>query len=268
MRKMLVVWLCFVSAVFLSMFAPGSTESAIAKDVLIKVPDLIQIESGVASPFPIEITSKDGEASRAIILIKGIPTSASLTEGRLFPSGTWAVKPSSLREVRLVTDSRTVEATTLNISLVTFEGHDLGTASALLVIAPNIGMPRAVAVAAVPSATDPPTNAAPSPLNPGKPLLSAPETLPRAAPPGETEKIGQLLERGDRNLLEGKIAFARRFYQLAAEMGSPAGAEAVARTYDADYLRRFPIVGGGFPDNDMAQTWYNKAPSRLGGKTP
>jgi hypothetical protein len=260
MGKMLAGWLYFVMAVLLSTFAPANTQSAIAKDVLIKVPDLIQIESGVESPFPIEVTSKDGEASRAIVLIRGIPTSASLTEGRLFPSGTWAIKPSALREVRLLTTSSTVEATTLNISLVTFEGRDLGAASTLLVIAPNIGMPRAVAVVAVPRAADPPNTAAPPPLNPGKPpMLNAPETAPRAASQGETEKIGQLLERGDRNLLEGKIAFARRFYQLAAEMGSPVGAEAVARTYDADYLRRFPIVGGGFPDNNMAQTWYNKA---------
>jgi hypothetical protein len=259
MRKMLVVWLCSVSAVFLSMFAPGITKSGIARDALIKVPDLIQIESGVESPFPIEVTLKDGEASRAIVLIRGIPTSASLTEGRLFPSGAWVVKPSSFREVRLLTSSSTVEATTLNISLVTFEGQELGRASTLLVISPSIGMPQAVAVVAVPRAADPPTNAAPSPLTPGKPLLNAPQTVPRARPQGETEKIAQLLEKGDRNLLEGKIAFARRFYQLAAEMGSPVGAEAVARTYDADYLRRFPIVGGGFPDSNMAQEWYNKA---------
>src|SRR5687768_12786302 len=85
-RKMLVVWLCFVLAGFFSLFTPTSTKSAIAKDALIKVPDIVQIESGVASPFPIEVTPMDGEASRAIILIKGIPASASLTEGRLFPS--------------------------------------------------------------------------------------------------------------------------------------------------------------------------------------
>jgi hypothetical protein len=42
-------------------------------------------------------------------------------------------------------------------------------------------------------------------------------------------------------------------------MGWPDGALAIARTYDADFLKRFPIVGGIEPDEALARQWYETA---------
>lgn len=275
MRKMFAGPLGALSASFLFALVLGGTVPALAKDASIKVPEVIQIKSGIESLLPIEIGPMDLVPPKAMVLIRGIPATTSLTDGRLFPSGIWVVKPSSVGELRLITGSNTVEDANVTISLVTLEGDHISTASARLMVAPNaevVQSPQnAVPAVAItrdkneinPAAPSLDGGAKPSLKAPDKPALNAPAPARAAVrplwSPTDLEKILKLMERGDRYLGDGKIDFARRFYQLVAEMGSPEGAEAVARTYDPEYLRRFPIVGGLNPDQAKAKEWYAKA---------
>jgi hypothetical protein len=202
-----------------------------------------------------------------MVVIRGIPSSVSLTEGRLFPSGVWALKVSAAGAARFVTTSDSQEDTPLIVSLVTLEGANLGNATTQLVIAP--ASPPAAAPTATESAATSRetrfdaatamTGAIGPPEKPGRPAAPAEKEQVRVLYPNDIEKILKLMERGDQHLLEGKIPSARRFYQLATEMGWPEGALAIARTYDADHLRRFPILGGITPDEALAHDWYSRA---------
>lgn len=258
------------SAAFLLGLLLGGAVPVSAKDASIKLPDVIQIKSGSESPLPIEVGPLADIPPKAMVLIRGIPATTSLTDGRLFPSGIWVVKPSSAAAIRLITGSSANENSPLTVSLVTLEGEYISSASSRLVVAPDADLQGptnavpAVAIASgkneiVPEAPPPDAGprASPSLIAPAKPApAKAPQPLWSTA---DLEKILKLMDRGDRYLRDGKIDFARRFYQLVAEMGSPEGAEAVARTYDPEYLRRFPIVGGLNPDKAKAQEWYDKA---------
>jgi hypothetical protein len=267
MKRIVTVSLSFSSALLLSFLALGIAAPAWAKGAAIKVPDVIQIQSGVESLLPIEIDIADGGAMKAMLLIRGIPATAALTEGRLFPSGIWAIKPTLIDKLRVITSSTAVEDVDLVFTLVALEGDPLSTASAKLLISPNVAAPQtprgSVPVVAVTRESDlakepPPPPALIAPR--AKPSLEGPKKPPSSAKsPRDWEKVAKIMERGDRYLVEGKIDFARRFYQLAVDMGSPEGAEAIARTYDPDYLERFPIVGGITANKALAEEWYNKA---------
>ena len=276
MLKKLSGALSFQQNVFAIVLTLGGTIFAYANEASITVPDVIQIKSGSETLLPIEIGPMDSVPPKAVVLIRGIPATTSLTDGRLFPSGIWVVKPQSVGALRLITGSNALEDTNLTITLVTVEGDHLSTASSRLVVTPNANVPQTPqnvvpAVAITREKTNEITSATP-PLDGGaKPSLK-PQDPPRleASPPPakalrpvlsatELQKMLKLMERGDRYLRDGKMDFARRFYQLVAEMGSPEGAEAVARTYDPEYLSRFPIVGGLSPNPALAQEWYNKA---------
>jgi hypothetical protein len=231
---------------------------------------MIRVESGTETPLEIGIVGSDTLSQQAMVVIRGMPDSVSLTAGRLFPSGVWAIKASAARSVKFVTASHSYEDTPLIVSLVTLDGAYLSNATTQLVVAP-VGL-----TASVTNATRQDNGGAQSvaahiaPITPNAEIEAAPQnTSPRPVPadkdnvrvlnPEDIEKILKLMRRGDQHLLEGKIPSARRFYQLATEMGWPEGALAIARTYDADHLRRFPILGGIAPDEVLARDWYRRA---------
>jgi hypothetical protein len=241
---MLTPWtwrLLFISLCFCTLLNP---EYAFA-NVSIKVQQVIRIESGVESELPIEIDRATKNSDEALLVIRGLPETVSLTNGRLFPSGTWVIKPSLMDDIRLITVSNAVESVTMTISLMTADGKLLSTASTRLLISPDaLAEPTAAeTVAALPTTVE---------------RQNAPETK-RTITPADSERIIKMMERADSYLDKGMFEFARRFYKLVAEMGSPEGAEAIARTYDAEYLRRYPIIGGIEPDEAQAQAWYRKA---------
>jgi hypothetical protein len=221
---------------------------ALSKDNFVIVPEVILVDSGVESGLPIEISPGIHIPDTALLIIRGIPSTTSLTEGRLFPSGTWVIKPSAMNEVRLLTGSGTIETVDLEISLATIEGDLLSTAATRLVVAPNV------------TALQPPEAAiATSTIIPETKDQNDVRKVQRVFTAIEREKFIKIMDRADRYLDEGKIGFARRFYQLAAEMGFAEGAEAIARTYDSEYLRRFPIMGGIEADEAKVQQWRQKA---------
>lgn len=233
---------------------------AASERLSLHVPSVIRVESGIEAPLPILITNAEA-VQKAMILIRGIPTGARLTTGRQFASGVWAFKASAARTVRLITPSDTNQDVQLILSLVTLEGASLGNVTTRLLIAPPRPAGQTPAAAAPPQAVAaiPKDQTAPPPQNSAS-LTAVPERGPaRVLLRDDIERILKFMERGDQHLLDGKIASARRFYQRAAESGWPEGANAIARTYDAAHLSRFPILGGIEPNEALAQEWYSKA---------
>lgn len=104
--------------------------------------------------------------------------------------------------------------------------------------------------------TAPKLAAAPSP-----PAAQAPPTLA----PAQAGLLDLLRRRGDAAFQASDISTARRYYQRGAEAGCGACAEALARTYDAQELRRIGAIGVA-PDPALAETWRNQA-QQLGRST-
>lgn len=66
------------------------------------------------------------------------------------------------------------------------------------------------------------------------------------------------MRRGDALLAIGDISGARRFYERAAEAGSPEAAIAAGRTHDPAVLATLGARGIR-PDPEAAATWYRRA---------
>lgn len=130
--------------------------------------------------------------------------------------------------------------------------------------APTAAAPGSVGTPAQPPQQPPlPLPAVAAPLSPPA-LLPAPvpsTVLPASADPPKPldgRLVGLLRRQGDTALGLGDISGARRFYQRGAEAGCGACAEALARTYDAEQLRRMGAVGIK-PDPAQAEAWRTRA---------
>lgn len=71
---------------------------------------------------------------------------------------------------------------------------------------------------------------------------------------------GGKLKLGAELMRVGDVASARTMFERVAETGDPAGAFALAETYDPAVLRQVPLRGGGITaDTAQARRWYEKA---------
>ncbi len=194
-----------------------------------------------------------------MVVIRGIPWNVSLTTGRLFPSGVWALKATDAQFARFITAANTSQAVELKVSLITLEGSYLGNATTRLEIEPGGSAKKKAETSTRPAAPESTAALATALPDPTPRQREAAPERGRVFSQADMEKVFKLMDRADQHLLEGKIASARRLYQLAAEMGWPDGATAIGRTYDGEFLKRFPIVGGIEPNEAMAKQWYNTA---------
>jgi hypothetical protein len=85
----------------------------------------------------------------------------------------------------------------------------------------------------------------------------APAVLP--LPPPDAEEIAARLKLGADLMAAGDIAAARTMFARAAEAGDPAGAFALAETYDPAVLGAMRLRGSIAPDPGRARQWYEKA---------
>jgi hypothetical protein len=247
----------------LAYHASGQVVYADGKYASIQVPAILKIDAGTEAPIPVELVPPTAVPPQAMLLIRGIPASATLNSGRHFPSGVWAVKPSAVPKLRISTPEDTGEDVHLVFSLVTLDGDYVSNVLARLVIAPpgvNMAARDTTVIAAIRVQPEPETN--PEAATEDAPAQASPQPRPepvRTLLKDDIAKILKLMQKGDQYLYEGKIVAARRFYEYAAEIGWPDGAAAIARTFDEKHLRRFPILGGIRPDAKLAQQWYDKS---------
>jgi hypothetical protein len=207
---------------------------------IIAAPDSVQVKAGTQQPLPLSVSSGSDVPKNAMLLISGLPPTSSLSAGRLFASGTWALRIADLNGLKIETKSTATGQMQLTLSVVSLDGKAIAERTVkLAIVTPGGG--SAARPTPDPSAVTP-TAALPGP--------TAAEQKP---------EVRALMSQGDNNLASGKVQVARLFYRRAAEQGYAQGALAMAHSYDPGELARLQVVGGVQPDVALAKQWYEKA---------
>ena len=233
---------------------------------------VIRITEGGETALPVQIKSRAPLPGRAMVLIRGLPTDFTLTPGRMFESGVWAVPAADIAQLKIVSGPQAVSGQLpLTLSLVLLDGTVLAGSTVEVVvgqeaddklaeasqqamqIAPEtqatVGELQPAggrtpfsqsAVASLPA----PTPAAPRPPPPAA-------KLPVLSVPAEEEE--ERLKSGQAALGLDDIAGARLIFEYLANRGSAAGAYRLAQTYDPKALARTTVGSLYRPDEKIAR---------------
>lgn len=230
----------------------------------ISIAATILAEPGVANPLPIQIAG-NALPKNSFIRIRGLPPSATLSEGHVIAAGSWAVPLSALPTLKLTAPISDNGRSQLTITLVGIDGTVWAEARSSLAVVPASSIPvtdearsqKQTTVATVGPAGAPPPEPTPATrhglndtgvVTPQAPELSA----------EDAERAERLLGRGNDMMEEGDVAGARLFYQRSVDIGLAKAAIAMAETYDPGELRRWPVRGLQ-PNIDLARQWYERA---------
>lgn len=255
------------AAVLLGAGLSLSTIDAVAQTSkpVINIARVILAEPAVETPLPIQIGPADAIPQQTFLRIRGLPATATLSEGHSIAAGAWAIPLSGLARLKILTPVGATGKNEITISLVAIDGKILSEAKATLLIAPATIIAGGVREQAGAGQTGtstaslgPPTMGLPSAARPqaeGRPAVPpAPQLSPE-----DREQALRLMKRGDESMVAGNITVARLFYQRAAELGWGQGAFALASTFDPNELARWNVIGGVQPDREAALKWYEKA---------
>jgi hypothetical protein len=226
-------------------------------DFRITLPGVIQISPAAENQLRIDISPRSAVPERAMVLIKGLPSTIALSHGRLFDSGVWAVPVGNLNDLKMASGSGTVGRTDFSITLVTVAGDILAVSnSALVVASPNLGIQ---ATASVQQADQIP--------GAGQIVREPTEPPVRLLPPAPTgkalERVMLYMQKGEEAVRSGNLNLARAFYTQAADEGWAEGALALGATFDPFELANMRLLGGIRPEPDQAKRWYEAA-AKLG----
>jgi hypothetical protein len=232
--------------------AVGASHAQNADGAVIDLNAEIQAPAGGEIGLPMFIQTPRGGAGNLIMVLRGLPSDVTVSEGRAFGQGVWAVPLASASRLKIKPAASAGGVSEITVELVTREGAKLATAVTLLRIIPQaagqpIQIPGQQQTASV------------QPRVVGRPDTSQNTATPARLSPNEEEELGRLILKGNNNMQTGKVAAARLLYQRAAESGLAEGALALAGTYDAKELVKWNIVGGVHADAKLARQWYGKA---------
>jgi TPR repeat protein len=228
--------------------APRAAAETSAEQLVVDAPAAFQIAPGGEVALPIQLTPSAAVPRRAIVLIRGLPAAATLSEGRLFESGVWGVAAGDLGRLKISAATGANGRNELDISVVAIDGTVLAEGHSSLVIG---------ALAAANTPNDKTIYTAASAQTAVEIAKSTP--LPQRLSPEQAEQYVSLVKKGDEQLRVGNIAAARLLYRHAADAGLAAGALALATTYDEAELKKLRVIGGVQADSKQAQLWYESA---------
>lgn len=200
-------------------------------------------EPATQMPLQIRIAPTESIPRNSFLRLRGLPPTASLSEGHSIAPGAWAIPLNGLPRLRLNLPASAAGKSELVISLVDEDGKLLAEARVALVIQPQIPAP---APPPAPAAVEKERVAPPS-------RAQAP-----ALTPADRETAEKLVARGERDLEQGNIAQARQFFLRAAQTGLAQGALMLAATYDPRELARMRAVSVQ-PNIAEARKWYMRA---------
>jgi hypothetical protein len=202
-------------------------------------------EPATQMPLQIRIAPTESIPRNSFLRLRGLPPTASLSEGHSIAPGAWAIPLNGLPRLRLNLPASVAGKSELVISLVDEDGKLLAEARVSLVIQQQA---PAVAPPSPPAAVEKERTSVPS-----SPRAQAP-----ALTPAERETAEKLVARGERDLQQGNIAQARQFFLRAAQTGLAQGALMLAATYDPRELARMRAVSVQ-PNIAEARKWYTRA---------
>jgi TPR repeat protein len=199
-------------------------------------------EPATQMPLQIRIAPTESIPRNSFLRLRGLPPTASLSEGYSIAPGAWAIPLNGLPRLRLNLPASVTGKSELVISLVDEDGKLLAEARVSLVIQPQTPAPAPPAPAAVEKERVAPPPRAQAPV----------------LTPAERETAEKLVARGERDLQQGNIAQARQFFLRAAQTGLAQGALMLAATYDPRELARMRAVSVQ-PNIAEARKWYMRA---------
>lgn len=239
---------------FLPIPADRAAAQASAEALALTVPPNLQLAPGRESVLPVQISPAAVIPRRAILLIRGMPASVVLSEGKLFASGVWGVPAADFGRVTLSVSAGATGRNDLSFSVVSLDGTVLAEGRSTLFIGATAT--RIEAAATGPGDKTLFTAAPPQ-------SIPLPSTQPASAPAGlapqEVDQLRAILNKGDEQMATGNVAAARLLYRHVADKGLAAGALALATSFDAEELSKRNVKGGVQPDPKQAQLWYEKA---------
>ncbi len=187
------------------------------------------------APLRIRITPLQAIPARSFLRLRGLPPTASLSEGHVIAPGSWAVPLAALPNLTINLPAGAVGRSNVTISLVAEDGAILAEERTELVVRAPVQEKKAADPPAVPPRAE-------------RPILS----------PAERDQAEKLVARGERDLEQGNIANARQFFLRAAQAGLARAALLLATTYDPRELARLRAVGVQ-PNVAEARKWYERA---------
>jgi hypothetical protein len=241
----------------ITLLAAGWTESAAAqsKQPTITAAARLAVEPATPAPLAIRVGPAEAIPPGCFVRLRGLPSTAALSEGHSIAPGAWAVPLAALRNLKVLLPPDATGQSDISITLVSADGSVLADTNATLVVtvapaSPGRQAPGTAAATVLRAAplTQPPPAAQPPEAQPAGPMLS----------PEARERAQRLVKKGDEQLAEGGVAQARLLYERAADAGLALGAMAMAATYDPAELTRLGVLGLK-ADREAARRWYERA---------
>jgi hypothetical protein len=203
----------------------------------IAVRSLVVAEPASQMPFEVKVAPSEAIPRNSFLRLRGLPPTASLSEGHSIAPGSWAVPLNGLPRLTLILPATAAGKSELIVTLVGEDGTLLAEAHVSLVILP--------ASQVVPADKGAKAAEPPRPQVPG-------------LTPQDRENAEKLVARGKRDLQQGNVAQARQFFLRAAQAGLAEGALMLAATYDPRELARMGAVGIQ-ANLAEARRWYARA---------
>ena len=248
--------LCLLMALALVTFGfgfPADLRTAAAQGrkspVTILVANQVPLDPGAETPLEIQLTPADAIPPKAVLIIRGVPSGMTLSEGRGFGAGVWVLPAAQLTKLKLRVPAD-AKGALLAVALAEPDGTSI--AEAQLALVPGARDVTRTANAAPPKAGR--ANPVPEPDE-----LDPIPDIPSRLSPERRAELMLLYDKGNEYLRLGNILIARQFYLRAAENGLSEGAFAFAESYDPNELAKVKIVAGVEADAALAKRWYERA---------
>lgn len=232
----------------------------------ISIAAMLLAEPGIETPLPIQIAPGDDLPKNSFIRIRGLPPTATLSEGHVIAAGSWAVPLSGLPTLKLAAPNSGTSKSELTVALVGIDGNVWAEAKSTLAVISASSLPLGNQAPQTPpqatAAAGPPqpdtSNSVTQPETSGAGAASAPPSSRIPTTPQDNERALGLVAKGNEMLEEGDVAAARLYYQRGADLGLAKAAVALAETYDPNELSRWPVAGLQ-ADVATARRWYEHA---------
>jgi hypothetical protein len=185
------------------------------------------VEPGSRARLQIQLSAAQALPKNSFIRIRGLPPSATVSQGHAITPGAWAIPIVALSDLIIGAPNIPAGWSEVSIALLVADGAVLAESKTKLVVASRSNQTSAASAR----------------------LSFTPEDLDRAL---------QFHARGMDQLKLGNIAAARRFFELAAGADLANSVMELASTYDPHELVKFGAFGP-LPDVETAQRLYRKA---------
>ena len=106
----------------------------VAERIKVHIPSVILAEPARETAMAIFITMRDQIPNNSLLRVRGLPASATLSEGHAIAPGTWAVPIAAVSRLRISVPADVSGKSEVTFLLVTVDGHVLAEAKTALVV--------------------------------------------------------------------------------------------------------------------------------------